>query len=102
MKRNWAAITNGGILSFLHENNCCLLSKGKKHNVRTADVLRQSIETTICNKTRNTIKFDGLSDCRILVTLCISESVTGAWSKEWKQKVSRELLRVKWKVRPLD
>jgi len=84
-KRNWAAFTNGGILSFLHERNCCLLSKRKKHLLREADVLRQrntNIDTTICNETRNTIKFDGLNDFSLLVMICISESVTGARSKE--------------------
>jgi len=39
-KRNWAAVTNGGILSFLHEHNCCLVSKRKKHLLRKANVLR--------------------------------------------------------------
>jgi len=67
--QNGAAITKGRILSFLQEHNCCLLSKGKKYLLREVDVLRQrnrSIDTTICNKARNTIQFGGLGDFSLL------------------------------------
>jgi len=36
-------------------------------------------------------------DFNLLVTLSISESVRWARSKEWKQKVSMELVRLQWK-----